>query len=147
MTRWSTSVGRKLNLPKANSTILHPPSHDFQSSSTICTTSILTMRFFCLATLVAAATAFTSAPNAFTTTQPAVGERASFGVVDQSTAHRNRRATIVMDGKANGEFLRGFCTRDLLTHAFPQRSSAAAAARVFFDGSEDHGPCARDYIH
>jgi hypothetical protein len=32
-----------------------------------------------------------------------VGER-SDNVVASTNAHRNRRATIVMDGKANGEF-------------------------------------------
>eukprot|EP00529_Nitzschia_sp_RCC80_P031002 CAMPEP_0113484374 /NCGR_PEP_ID=MMETSP0014_2-20120614/23928_1 /TAXON_ID=2857 /ORGANISM="Nitzschia sp." /LENGTH=370 /DNA_ID=CAMNT_0000377973 /DNA_START=128 /DNA_END=1240 /DNA_ORIENTATION=+ /assembly_acc=CAM_ASM_000159 len=60
------------------------------------------MRFFCLATLLASACAFTSQPAAFTTNSPMVGERSSDDVFTPAgTAHRNRRATIVMDGKAN----------------------------------------------
>jgi len=59
------------------------------------------MRFFCLAALLASACAFTSQPAAFTTHSPLVGERAVDNVVAPSTSHRNRRATIVMDGKAN----------------------------------------------
>jgi hypothetical protein len=66
------------------------------------------MRFFCLAALLASACAFSPQPTAFTTNSPLVGERAVENVVAQSSSHRNRRATIVMDGKANGElpFLR-----------------------------------------
>tara|TARA_B110001450_G_scaffold247422_1_gene262471 strand:- start:473 stop:712 length:240 start_codon:yes stop_codon:yes gene_type:complete len=61
------------------------------------------MRFFCLAAfLLASANAFTSGPSAFTTNVPAVGERSIDNVVAPSQSHRNRRATIVMDGKANG---------------------------------------------
>jgi len=60
------------------------------------------MRFFCLAAfLLASANAFTSGPSAFTTNIPAVGERSIDTVVAPSQSHRNRRATIVMDGKAN----------------------------------------------
>jgi F-type H+-transporting ATPase subunit gamma len=62
------------------------------------------MRFFCLATLLATACAFTSQPAAFIKNSPLVGERAVENVVAPGTSHRNRRATIVMDGKANGEF-------------------------------------------
>jgi hypothetical protein len=62
------------------------------------------MRFFCLATLLATACAFTSQPAAFIKNSPLVGERAVENVVAPGTAHRNRRSTIVMDGKANGEF-------------------------------------------
>jgi len=56
------------------------------------------MRFLCCALLLAAASAFT--PNvAFTkTATPQVS------VADESAAHRTRKATIVMDGKANGRF-------------------------------------------
>ena len=53
------------------------------------------MRFFVLLSLFAAA-------SAFTTRSPAVGG-ISHNVVSEGSAHRNRRATIVMDGKANGE--------------------------------------------
>ena len=63
------------------------------------------MRFFCLAALLASAAAFTQQGAAFTTQSPAVGERAFDNVVVPSSSHRNRRATIVMDGKANGEFI------------------------------------------
>ena len=64
------------------------------------------MRFYCLAAILASATAFTSQSGAaFTTTSPAVGG-AFNDVVAAPTAHANRRATIVMDGKANGTFLR-----------------------------------------
>jgi hypothetical protein len=40
--------------------------------------------------------------SAFTARSPAVGGIQK-NVVSDSSAHRNRRATIVMDGKANGE--------------------------------------------
>ena len=56
------------------------------------------MRFFCLLTLLAAA-------SAFTTQSRSVGGF-SKNVVADNSAHRNRRATIVMDGKANGESCR-----------------------------------------
>ena len=63
------------------------------------------MRFFCLAALLASACAFTQQPAAFTTQSPVVGERAFDNVVAPPSTHSNRRATIVMDGKANGEFI------------------------------------------
>ena len=56
-----------------------------------------------LALCVAVASAFTTQPNAFTTKSLAVGERAS-DVFAAVAAHRSRRATIVMSGKANGRF-------------------------------------------
>jgi F-type H+-transporting ATPase subunit gamma len=58
------------------------------------------MRFFCLAALLASASAFTSQGGAFTATAPAVGG-AFNDVVAAPSTHVNRRATIVMDGKAN----------------------------------------------
>jgi len=58
------------------------------------------MRFFCLAALLASATAFTSQGGAFTATTPSVGG-AFNDVVATPSSHANRRATIVMDGKAN----------------------------------------------
>jgi hypothetical protein len=73
------------------------------------------MRFLCLAALLASACAFTSQPAAFTTYSPVVGERGTDNVVapsSSSIAHRNRRATIVMDGKANGTSLRNFLYPD-----------------------------------
>jgi len=51
------------------------------------------MRILCLAALLASACAFT-------TSVPSVGERIN-NVAATGSAHRNRRATIVMDGKAN----------------------------------------------
>jgi len=57
------------------------------------------MKFLCVAaTALATAQAFTTSPGAFTTVQtgPALGN-----VFDDVSAHRTRRATIVMDGKAN----------------------------------------------
>ena len=59
------------------------------------------MRFLCLASLLAVASAFTTQPNAFTSVNPSVAENV---VAEQSNAHRSRKATIVMDGKANGTF-------------------------------------------
>jgi len=58
------------------------------------------MRFFCLAALLASASAFTSQGGAFTSHSPAVGGAFS-DVVAAPSSHVNRRATIVMDGKAN----------------------------------------------
>mmetsp|Transcript_53233 Transcript_53233/g.53652 ORF Transcript_53233/g.53652 Transcript_53233/m.53652 type:complete len:94 (+) Transcript_53233:54-335(+) len=60
------------------------------------------MKFYLLTGLVATATAFTSSPAAFTAQNKHVGDRAGSFQAD-SSAHRTRQATIVMDGKANGE--------------------------------------------
>jgi len=57
------------------------------------------MRFFVLLSALAAASAFTS--TSFTTSTPAVGGISHNVVADKSQAHRTRRGTIVMDGKAN----------------------------------------------
>jgi F-type H+-transporting ATPase subunit gamma len=60
------------------------------------------MKFLVLAGLFATASAFTTSPASFTTQSPAVGDRALGNVFTESTtSHRTRRATIVMDGKAN----------------------------------------------
>jgi len=58
------------------------------------------MKFYLLTGLVATATAFTSSPAAFTAQNKHVGDRAGSFQAD-SSAHRTRQATIVMDGKAN----------------------------------------------
>lgn len=58
------------------------------------------MRFFSFISLLSVASAFTTQHAAFTTTTSSVGERVN-NVVADSSAHRNRKATIVMDGKAN----------------------------------------------
>jgi F-type H+-transporting ATPase subunit gamma len=55
------------------------------------------MKFTYLATLLAAANAFTSSPSVISS----VGEKSLNNVFADSSAHRTRRATIVMDGKAN----------------------------------------------
>lgn len=63
------------------------------------------MRILIAASLLACASAFTTPQpmqRAFTSpVQPRVEE-------EQANAHRNRRATIVMDGKANGTLLLGW---------------------------------------
>ena len=51
--------------------------------------------------LLATASAFSPSSAGFTTQTYNVGERA-VGPMQQGTAHSQRRATIVMDGKANG---------------------------------------------
>jgi len=81
------------------------------------------MRFFCLAALVASACAFTSQPAAF----PSVGERAFENVV-APTSHRNRRATIVMDGKANA--IRDRITSVKNTKKITSAMKLVAAAKV-----------------
>merc|ERR1719390_390495 len=58
------------------------------------------MRFISLAAILATACAFTQQPAAFKTSNPSVGGRV-FDDVVAPTSHRNRKATIVMDGKAN----------------------------------------------
>ena len=60
------------------------------------------MKFLCFASVLATAAAFTTSPSAFSSTT--VGERAMENVFADNAAHRTRKATIVMDGKANGRF-------------------------------------------
>lgn len=62
------------------------------------------MKFLCVAAALATASAFTTSGGAFTTITPSVGEKAVNNVFADNSAHRTRRATIVMDGKANGTF-------------------------------------------
>lgn len=60
------------------------------------------MKFLCFATVAAAfstAGAFTTSPNALV----APASPLSHVFSGEGNAHRNRRSTIVMDGKANGE--------------------------------------------
>jgi len=60
------------------------------------------MKLLCIAGLIASASAFTSSPAAFTSQSCNVGQATGNNVCTESgSAHRNRRATIVMDGKAN----------------------------------------------
>jgi hypothetical protein len=56
------------------------------------------MKFFYLAGLLAVANAFTTSPSVLSN----VGEK-SLNNVFADSAHRSRRSTIVMDGKANGK--------------------------------------------
>jgi len=59
------------------------------------------MKFLCVASLLSTAAAFTNSGGAFTAYSPSVGERSVNNVFADSSAHRTRKATIVMDGKAN----------------------------------------------
>lgn len=62
------------------------------------------MKFlFVAATALATASAFTTSPAAFTTSVPQVGGAVNNVFSNEGNAHRNRRSTIVMDGKANGK--------------------------------------------
>jgi hypothetical protein len=64
---------------------------------------LVTMKFlFVAATALATASAFTTSPASFTTSVPQVGGVSNV-FSNEGNAHRNRRSTIVMDGKANGE--------------------------------------------
>ena len=56
--------------------------------------------------LLATAAAFSPSSAGFTTQTYNVGERTVGPMQQQGTAHSQRRATIVMDGKANGASLR-----------------------------------------
>lgn len=60
------------------------------------------MKFVSFAALLATASAFTTSPAAFTTQSTNVGGSVNNIFADNS-AHRTRKSTIVMDGKANGE--------------------------------------------
>lgn len=61
----------------------------------------INMKFLCVAALLATASAFTTSGAAFTTQSASVGDRSFNNVFADSSAHRTRKATIVMDGKAN----------------------------------------------
>jgi hypothetical protein len=56
------------------------------------------MKVFCSLAILAVANAFAPQPAAFTTLS---GEARSI-LVNEPATHRTRKATIVMDGKANG---------------------------------------------
>lgn len=70
------------------------------------------MKFVSFAALFATASAFTTSPAAFTTQSTNVGGSVNNIFADNS-AHRTRKSTIVMDGKANGE-----STIDLKHHRY-----------------------------
>jgi len=83
------------------------------------------MRFFCLSLLLATASAFTTQRVAFTTVAPS---RASDAVEETSSAHRTRKATIVMDGKANA--IRDRITSVKNTRKITMAMKLVAAAKV-----------------
>jgi len=82
------------------------------------------MKFFYLATLLAAANAFTSSPSVISS----VGEKSLNNVFADSSAHRTRRATIVMDGKANA--IRDRITSVKNTRKITMAMKLVAAAKV-----------------
>ncbi|EEC47913.1 precursor of ATPase ATPase gamma subunit [Phaeodactylum tricornutum CCAP 1055/1] len=86
------------------------------------------MRSFCIAALLAVASAFTTQPTSFTVKTANVGERASGVFPEQSSAHRTRKATIVMDGKANA--IRDRITSVKNTRKITMAMKLVAAAKV-----------------
>jgi len=89
---------------------------------------LVTMKFlFIAATALATASAFTTSPASFTTSVPQVG-----GVNNvfstEGNAHRNRRSTIVMDGKANA--IRDRITSVNNTKKITSAMKLVAAAKV-----------------
>jgi len=60
------------------------------------------MKLLCVAGLFVSTSAFTSSPAAFTVQNHNVGQNTGNKIMaEEGVCHRNRRATIVMDGKAN----------------------------------------------
>ncbi|CAJ1970401.1 unnamed protein product [Cylindrotheca closterium] len=86
------------------------------------------MRFLCFASALATACAFTSQPAAFTTNSPVVGGRVLEDVVASGQAHRTRKSTIVMDGKANA--IRDRITTVKNTRKITMAMKLVAAAKV-----------------
>eukprot|EP00566_Odontella_aurita_P020422 CAMPEP_0113537866 /NCGR_PEP_ID=MMETSP0015_2-20120614/7061_1 /TAXON_ID=2838 /ORGANISM="Odontella" /LENGTH=370 /DNA_ID=CAMNT_0000437403 /DNA_START=132 /DNA_END=1244 /DNA_ORIENTATION=- /assembly_acc=CAM_ASM_000160 len=87
------------------------------------------MKFLCVAGLLASAAAFQAQPAAFTTQSHAVGGsvNGAFSAAE-GIAHRNRRATIVMDGKANA--IRDRITSVKNTRKITMAMKLVAAAKV-----------------
>lgn len=85
------------------------------------------MKLLCIAGLMASAGAFTSSPAAFTSQSCNVGKDLGNNVCADS-AHRNRRATIVMDGKANA--IRDRITTVNNTKKITSAMKLVAAAKV-----------------
>lgn len=87
------------------------------------------MKFLCVAAALATASAFTASPAAFTTLTPSVGEGGVHNVfADSGSSHRTRRATIVMDGKANA--IRDRITSVQNTKKITMAMKLVAAAKV-----------------
>ena len=60
------------------------------------------MKLLCLSGFLAAASAFSVTPSSFTAQTYSVGEKGAVNFGNNAVSHRTRRATVVMDGKANG---------------------------------------------
>jgi F-type H+-transporting ATPase subunit gamma len=87
------------------------------------------MKFlFVAATALATASAFTTSPAAFTTSVPQVGGAVNNVFSNEGNAHRNRRSTIVMDGKANA--IRDRITTVNNTKKITSAMKLVAAAKV-----------------
>jgi len=84
-------------------------------------------KFFSFLAVLSVASAFTTQHAAFTTNTPSVGGKVN-DVSAESTAHRNRRATIVMDGKANA--IRDRITTVKNTRKITMAMKLVAAAKV-----------------
>lgn len=86
------------------------------------------MKFINLLSLLPVACAFTVQHAGFTTNTPSVGGRFNDVVAKSSESHRNRQATIVMDGKANA--LRDRITSVQNTKKITMAMKLVAAAKV-----------------
>jgi len=86
------------------------------------------MRFFGLFAVLPVACAFNTHHAGFTVNSPSVGGRVNNVVAETSNAHRNRHATIVMDGKANA--LRDRITSVQNTKKITMAMKLVAAAKV-----------------
>jgi len=86
------------------------------------------MKFISLLSLLPVASAFTVQHAGFTTNTPSVGGKFNDVVAKSSESHRNRHATIVMDGKANA--LRDRITSVSNTKKITMAMKLVAAAKV-----------------
>jgi hypothetical protein len=111
MIRTSLAVGNVRGSQKKVETNESVPPHKIGVPRL--THNVVKMKFLVFAAALATATAFTIQPSAFSS----VGERGLSNVFD-SSAHRTRRATIVMDGKANGMFYVIFILIFSLTYVY-----------------------------
>jgi len=86
------------------------------------------MKLICLSGFLAAASAFTVTPSSFTTQTYTVGEKGAVIFGDNAISHRTRRATVVMDGKANA--IRGRIKSVKNTKKITMAMKLVAAAKV-----------------
>ena len=77
--------------------------------------------------LIVASSFLLAVASAFTTQQPHVVAPRT-GVADEAIAHRNRRATVVADGKANGTF--AFCLANDCTQAGASAVQSGASKMI-----------------